>query len=77
MGKTEVGLILPTYEASANKTFSVEWKFGANFKGAPHLVRDFHVANPNKPRPPKHLLESICCWEKDENIDDHADDNKA
>ncbi|OJD27579.1 hypothetical protein ACJ73_01037, partial [Blastomyces percursus] len=31
------------------------WYPARNLKGSPHLLREFHIANPTKPRRPKRL----------------------
>lgn len=53
-----------------------EWYPASNLKNAPHKVRDYHIANPEKPGPPRRLQEWIRQWEN-EDTEDHEDDDKA
>ena len=54
-----------------------EWYPASNLKNAPHKVRDYHLANPTRPGPPRRLQEWIRQWENDEDTEDHEDDDKA
>jgi hypothetical protein len=49
----------------------------SNFKYSPHLLREFHLANPQRPGPPARLLDWIKAY--DEGVDnyDHLEDNSA
>jgi len=53
-----------------------EWYPASNIKYAPHKVRDFHLANPTRPGPPKRLNDWIRLWEAGEDSYDHEDDDK-
>lgn len=58
-----------------------DWEFypASDLKYAPHKLRDFHLANPTLPGPPRRLLEWVAAWEDeqaDENYD-HLADNHA
>ncbi|KGY14979.1 hypothetical protein PABG_12091 [Paracoccidioides brasiliensis Pb03] len=50
------------------------WYPAPNLKGSPHLVREFHAANPMKAGPPKRLSNWLEAWEKDDYLADEADD---
>ncbi|KGQ01589.1 hypothetical protein PAAG_11717 [Paracoccidioides lutzii Pb01] len=51
------------------------WYPVTNLKRSPHLVREFHAANPTKAGPPKRLSKWLETWEKDNYLADEADDN--
>src|SRR5450432_828250 len=52
-----------------------EWYPATNVKYAPHKVRDFHVANPKKPGPPRRLDNWLQSWESGEETYDHDEDD--
>jgi transposase InsO family protein len=52
-----------------------KWYNASDFKGSPHLVRDFHRENPNAAGPPKRLAEWIRAWEKDEDLEEVPEDD--
>ena len=54
-----------------------EWYPASNIKNAPHKIRDYHIANPTQPGPPRRLQEWIECWERDEEPGYYNDDDKA
>ena len=51
------------------------WYPAQNFKGSPHLIRDFHNANKSKPGPPRNLDNWLQAWEKGQDLPDIPDDN--
>jgi hypothetical protein len=53
-----------------------DWYPASDVKYAPHKVRDFHLANPTRPGPPKRLDDWLRLWEAGENSYDHVDDDK-
>ena len=53
-----------------------EWYDAANFKNSPHKLHEFHIANANRPGPPKRLDHWMQCWEEDRDAINHPDDNK-
>lgn len=53
-----------------------EWYDASNFKNSPYKLRDFHLANPTLPGPPRRLGKWLQCWEEDRDADDHPDDSK-
>ena len=52
-----------------------EWYPASDFKYAPHKLRDFHLAYPNLPGPPRKLCEWIRQWEKGADGYDDLDDD--
>ncbi len=52
------------------------WYPASNFMGSPHKLRDFHLAYPRQPGPPRNLSEWLIAWEN--GIDDmsHLQDNR-
>lgn len=48
-----------------------------DFKYCPHKVREFHVANPDLPGPPKMLEKWIKAWEDGKDEYDDLDDSKV
>jgi Reverse transcriptase (RNA-dependent DNA polymerase)/RNase H-like domain found in reverse transcriptase/Integrase zinc binding domain/Integrase core domain/Chromo (CHRromatin Organisation MOdifier) domain/Retroviral aspartyl protease len=52
-----------------------DWYPASNIKNAPHKLRDFHNANPDRPGPPKRLDSWITAWENDQEASDHPDDD--
>ena len=53
-----------------------DWYPASNIKNAPHKLRDFYAANPDRPGPPKRLDSWITAWENDQDAGDHSDDDK-
>lgn len=53
-----------------------EWYDAANFKNSPHRLHEFHIANANRPGPPKRLDNWVQCWEEDRDAINHPVDNK-
>jgi len=53
------------------------WYPASDLTNAPHKLRDYHVANPTKPGPPRQLQEWIRRWENNEKINDNLEDNQA
>ena len=53
-----------------------DWYPASNIKNAPHKLRDFHTAHPDRPGPPRQLDSWITAWENDEDAGDHPDDDK-
>lgn len=51
------------------------WYPARNFKGSPHLVRDFHQAHPDAAGPPSRLNDWLIAWEKGEELPDIAADD--
>lgn len=52
------------------------WYPASNFKGSPHRLRDFHLAYPHKPGPPRRLRHWIHAWENNAEDDYEPDDKK-
>ena len=52
------------------------WYYAHGFIGAPHKLRDYHEAYPNKPGPPVRLKEWLQAWEAEEDLGRHPDDDK-
>jgi hypothetical protein len=52
------------------------WYPASNIKNAPHKLRAFHTANPDRPGPPKRLDSWITAWENNQEDGDHSDDDK-
>ena len=52
-----------------------EWYPASDFKYAPHKLRDFHLAYPSLPGPPRKLNEWIRQWEKGVEEYDNLDDD--
>lgn len=52
------------------------WYLASNFMGSPHKLRDFHLAYPRKPGPPRNLTEWLRAWEN--SVDDlsHLQDDR-
>jgi hypothetical protein len=52
------------------------WYPASNFMGSPHKLRDFHMAYPKKPGPPRNLTEWLTAWEN--GVDDlsHLQDDR-
>jgi transposase InsO family protein len=48
----------------------------SDFKYAPHKLRDFHVANPSLPGPPRALEQWIKAWESGKDDYDSLDDDR-
>ncbi|OJD09420.1 hypothetical protein ACJ73_10332 [Blastomyces percursus] len=46
-----------------------------NLKGSPHLLREFHIANPTKPGPSKRLDDWLEAWGKDDYLPDDIEDD--
>ena len=53
-----------------------EWYPASGFKYSPHKLRDFHLAHPDLPGPPRKLNEWIKQWEDGVDDYDHLDDDK-
>ena len=53
-----------------------DWYPASNVKYAPHKVRDFHIANPTKPGPPKRLDDWLRAWEAGEDTYSYKDDDR-
>ena len=53
-----------------------EWYPASDFKYAPHKLRDFHLAYPDLPGPPRKLENWIKCWEEGVDDYDNLDDDK-
>jgi hypothetical protein len=53
-----------------------DWYLASNIKNAPHKLRDFYTANPDRPGPPRQLDSWITAWENDQDAGDHPDDDK-
>lgn len=52
------------------------WYYAHNFKGSPHLLRDYYSSCPDHPGPPKKLEEWCRAWEKGvEDLPDLRDDD--
>ncbi|OJD22663.1 hypothetical protein ACJ73_05992, partial [Blastomyces percursus] len=51
------------------------WYPARNLKGSPHLLREFHIANPTKPGPPKRLDDWLEAWGKDDYLPDDIEDD--
>ena len=54
-----------------------EWYNAENFKGSPHMLRDFHANNPSAAGPPAQLTYWIDCWGRGEEPEDRDDDNRT
>jgi len=55
-----------------------EWYPASNFKYSPYKLRDFHLAHPDLPGPPRKLNEWIAQWEQGvDEYDDLDDDREA
>lgn len=54
-----------------------EWYPASDFMYSPQLLRDFHLANPTLPGPPKALLGWIKAWEDGIDNYDNLEDNTA
>jgi len=52
------------------------WYPASNFMGSPHKLRDFHLAYPKRPGPPRNLSAWITAWENGEDDLNHLQDNK-
>ena len=48
----------------------------SDFKYSPHLLRDFHLANPTLPGPPANLALWLKAWEEGTDDYDHLDSDK-
>ena len=48
----------------------------SDFKYSPHLIRDFHLANPTLPGPPVNLALWLKAWEQGIDDYDHLDSDK-
>ena len=48
----------------------------SDFKYAPHKLRDFHIANPSLPGPPRALDQWIKAWESGKEDYDSLDDDR-
>jgi hypothetical protein len=53
-----------------------EWYPASDFKYSPHKLRDFHLAHPDLPGPPRKLESWIKCWEEGVDNYDNLDDDK-
>ena len=53
-----------------------EWYPASDFKYSPHKLRDFHLAHPDLPGPPRKLEEWIKQWEDGVDEYNHLDDDK-
>jgi transposase InsO family protein len=51
------------------------WYNAENFKGSPHLLRNFHIANPSAPGPPCNLGYWVTSWEDGEDPKEQDNDN--
>ena len=49
----------------------LDWYPASNLKYSPHKLRDFHLANPKRPGPPKQLNQWLKAWEDGQ--DDYDD----
>jgi Chromo (CHRromatin Organisation MOdifier) domain len=52
----------------------LDWYPAFNLTNAPHKLRDYHLANPNQPGPPRQLLDWLKAWEDD--LDVTGEDNR-
>ena len=52
------------------------WYNARGFIGAPHKVRDYHLAYPNKTGPPLRLDNSLKAWEEGSGLEATDDDDK-
>jgi hypothetical protein len=52
------------------------WYNASNLMGSPHKLRDFHLANPSAPGPPRNLSEWFQAWEDGEDDYSHLEDNR-
>ena len=55
---------------------NLEWYPTSNFKYSPYKLRDFHLALPNLPRPPRKLDSWIKCWEEGLDNYNNLDNNR-
>ena len=53
-----------------------EWYPASDFKYSPHKLRDFHLAHPELPGPPRRLDEWIKQWEAGADEYDDLDDDR-
>ena len=53
------------------------WYNARGFIGAPHKVRDYHMAYPEKAGPPARLAAWLQAYEADEDLEVTEEDNKA
>jgi hypothetical protein len=51
------------------------WYPARNFKGSPHMLREFHDAYPALPGPPRHLSDWLDKWATEEEPTDRIDDD--
>jgi transposase InsO family protein len=55
----------------------LEWYPASDIKYAPHKIRDFHLAHPDRSGPPRSLLAWLKAWEDGEDDYDELDDDAA
>lgn len=53
------------------------WYRASNLAGAPHKLRDFHQANPDRPGPPRLLEQWLQAWEAGVEDLSHLQDDRA
>ena len=51
----------------------LDWYPASNLKYSPHKLRDFHLANPKRPGPPKQLNQWLKAWEDGQDDYDNLD----
>ena len=69
-GKLQYRVKWTGYNEDPNQYLALDLKY------APHKIRNFYIANPTKPRPPKRLASQIRLWEAGEDTYNHKDDDK-
>jgi hypothetical protein len=52
-----------------------KWYPASDFRGAPHVIRDFHIENPTAAGPPRRLDQWLRAWEQDKDLEEVPEDD--